>query len=123
MFFIDSRSRTPIYEQLTQNIISQITNGVLLPDEQLPSVRNLARDLGINPNTVQKSYQELESKGIIYQASGRGSFVADCQQLTKTLSDSKLESLRKPLTEAKLANVKLEGILALLKEIYKGVSK
>lgn len=70
MFSIDSRSRMAIYEQLVQNIIGLIARGVLQPDDQLPSVRNLARDLGINPNTVQKAYQELEAKGMIYQAAG-----------------------------------------------------
>ena len=73
MFSIDSRSRVPIYEQLIQNIIGLIARGALQPDDQLPSVRSLARDLGINPNTVQKAYQELEAKGMIYQAAGRGS--------------------------------------------------
>ena len=76
MFSIDSRSRMAIYEQLVQNIIGLIARGVLQPDDQLPSVRNLARDLGINPNTVQKAYQELERQGIIYTVPGRGSFVS-----------------------------------------------
>lgn len=82
MFSIDSRSRMAIYEQLVQNIIGLIARGVLQPDDQLPSVRNLARDLGINPNTVQKAYQELEAKGMIYQAAGRGSFIAPGESLT-----------------------------------------
>ena len=76
MFSIDTRSRIPIYEQLKNNIAGLIASGVLSEDEQLPSVRSLARELGINPNTVQRAYQELEGQGIIYQATGRGSFVS-----------------------------------------------
>ena len=62
MFSIDSRSRVAIYEQLVQNIIGLIARGVLQPDDQLPSVRNLARDLGINPNTVQRPIRSWRPK-------------------------------------------------------------
>ncbi|MEG2144439.1 MAG: GntR family transcriptional regulator, partial [Oscillospiraceae bacterium] len=55
MYSIDVRSRVPIYEQLKQNIVKLISTGILDPDEQLPGVRSLARELGINPNTVQKA--------------------------------------------------------------------
>ena len=79
MFTVNPRSITPLYEQLEQNIISMIASGILSADDQLPSVRSLARDLGLNPNTVQKAYSHLEDKGIIYQATGRGSFVASVE--------------------------------------------
>lgn len=76
MFDIDLQSRVPIYEQLYQKIVELTVNGVLKENEQLPSVRSLAKQLGINPNTVAKTYQELERNGIIYSASGRGSFIS-----------------------------------------------
>ncbi|HBQ26608.1 MAG TPA: GntR family transcriptional regulator, partial [Syntrophomonas sp.] len=71
MFELDFRSRIPIYEQLVDKIIELIINNVLKPDEQLPSVRVLASELTINPNTIQKAYRELEYQGYIYSVPGK----------------------------------------------------
>lgn len=76
MFHIDQRSTQPIYEQILNSVEALIISGVLLKDEQLPSVRAVARDLAVNPNTIQKAYGFLEERGIIYSRPGRGSFVA-----------------------------------------------
>ena len=76
MFSIDLTSRTPIYEQIYNKIIELIISGTLVENSQLPSVRSLAKDAGVNPNTVAKAYQELERNGIIYSLQGRGSFIA-----------------------------------------------
>lgn len=76
MFDLDLQSRTPIYEQLYKKTIELIIKGVLKENEQLPSVRSLAKELSVNPNTVSKAYQELERNKIIYSVSGRGSFVS-----------------------------------------------
>ena len=76
MITIDYKDRKPIYEQLIDNIKDLIVKGILIRDDQLPSVRQLANDLAINPNTIQKAYSELERQGIIYSLKGRGSFVA-----------------------------------------------
>lgn len=76
MFDIDLQNRTPIYEQLYKKTVELIIKNVLKENDQLPSVRSLAKELGINPNTVAKAYQELERNKIIYSISGRGSFVA-----------------------------------------------
>lgn len=76
MLSIDLTSRTPIYEQIYSKIIELIVNGTLSENDQLPSVRSLAKDTGVNPNTVAKAYQELERNGIIYSLQGRGSFIA-----------------------------------------------
>ena len=76
MIKIDLQSRTPIYEQLQEQILRLSLLGVLDQNEQLPSVRALAREIGVNPNTVAKAYQELERQGIIYTVPGRGSFVS-----------------------------------------------
>lgn len=75
MFDIDLQSRIPIYEQLYKKTVELIIKGVLKENDQLPSVRSLAKELGVNPNTVSKAYQELERNKIIYSVSGRGSFV------------------------------------------------
>ena len=76
MFDIDLMSRTPIYEQLYRRVIELIMKGILQEQDKLPSVRSLATDLGVNPNTVAKAYTLLERDGIIYSLAGRGSFVA-----------------------------------------------
>lgn len=76
MFSIDLTSRVPIYEQIYNKIIELAVSGTLAENEQLPSVRNLAKDTGVNPNTVAKAYQELERKGVIYSVPGRGSFIS-----------------------------------------------
>ena len=118
MFSIDYRSPVPLYLQIVDNVERLAARGVLQPDDQLPSVRSLARDLGINPNTVQKAYQELEAKGMIYQAAGRGSFIAPGESLTDSIVQQKLKEARPPILSAKKAGVPRERILALVDEIY-----
>lgn len=75
MFELDLRSREPIYEQLIDKIKEHIIKHILKPDEQLPTVRVLASELTINPNTIQKAYRELENRGYIYSVPGKGNFV------------------------------------------------
>ncbi len=81
MFDIDLMSRTPIYEQLYKKVVELILKGVLNEQDKLPSVRSLATDLGVNPNTVAKAYNLLERDGIIYSLAGRGSFIAKPDKL------------------------------------------
>lgn len=75
MFSIDFQSRIPIYEQIVNQVERFIVCGVLKSGEQLPSVRQMAFDLGANPNTIQRAYTELERMGIIVSVIGKGSFV------------------------------------------------
>lgn len=76
MFHIDNRSRVPIHQQLQAQIVRYVSLGLLLPDQQLPSVRAMAQQLGINPNTVQKAYAALEMNGVLYTVVGRGAFIS-----------------------------------------------
>ena len=75
MIHLDHRDRRPIYEQALEAIRQQIRAGVLLPGEQLPSVRELSAMLSVNPNTIQRSYRELEMQGWIATVPGKGCFV------------------------------------------------
>lgn len=77
MIKIETSSFIPIYEQIKKEIKSRISLGVLKKDEPLPSIRDLAADLIINPNTVARAYRELEMEGFIYTRKGKGCFVAD----------------------------------------------
>jgi GntR family transcriptional regulator len=77
MFSIDFQSRVPIYEQIVSQVERFIVTGILKENEQLPSVRQIAFDLGINPNTIQRAYTELERRGIIVSVVGKGSFITN----------------------------------------------
>ena len=94
MFELDVRSRKPIYEQLVDKLKELIMNEILKPDEQLPSVRTLAQELTINPNTIQKAYRELEAQGFIYSLKGKGSFV---NPVSPKKDSEKVEAIMKEL--------------------------
>jgi GntR family transcriptional regulator len=87
---LDLKSRVPIYEQLVDKVKQLIIQGVIKPDEKLPSVRSLAQELTINPNTIQKAYRELEREGYIYSLPGKGSFVG---QVTEQENSRRINSL------------------------------
>ena len=75
MIHLDYRDARPIYAQIADNLRNQIAAGILRPDDRLPSVRELAAELAINPNTIQRAYRELESEGWIATVPGKGCFV------------------------------------------------
>ena len=90
MILIDYKSRKPIYEQIIENMKQLVVSGALKRDEQIPSVRQLAQELAINPNTIQKAYAELERQGVIYSLKGRGSFVGSSLQELRTVQQKEL---------------------------------
>ncbi|MBQ9119740.1 MAG: GntR family transcriptional regulator [Lachnospiraceae bacterium] len=81
MILINYKDRRPIYEQIVDGMTEMIRRNLFAPGEQLPSVRSLAMELSLNPNTVQRAYTELEQKGIIYCVKGKGNFVADGSEI------------------------------------------
>ena len=95
MINIDYQSRTPIYEQIVERFQMLILKGVLKPDDQMPSVRSLALQLSINPNTIQKAFAQLEQQGYIYPVKGRGNFVSGSGQLAKQKKLAFFEDLKK----------------------------
>ena len=76
MIVLDYRDSRPLYQQVKDSLRRMMLTGLLEPDEKLPSVRPLATQLAINPNTIQRAYAELEAEGYIYSVAGRGSFVS-----------------------------------------------
>ncbi|KHE72800.1 GntR family transcriptional regulator [Halobacillus sp. BBL2006] len=121
MIELDVRSRKPIYEQLVEKLKQLIIHEVLKEDEKLPSVRDLAQQLTINPNTIQKAYRELESQGYIYSVKGKGSFVHPVQQSKNAEELKKVrEELRKLFAEAIYLGMTSEEIQALLHEVQGG---
>ena len=75
MIVLDYRDSRPLYQQVKDSLRRMMLTGLLEPDEKLPSVRSLATQLAINPNTIQRAYAELEAEGYIYSVAGRGSFL------------------------------------------------
>ena len=117
---VDYRDRRPIYEQLVGNIRALILRGVLLPDEKRPSVRCLAAELAINPNTIQKAYAELERIGMIYSSPGRGSFVSGESSILRRESFRLAqESLAAAMHEAKLSGFSADAARKLINEIWR----
>lgn len=96
MITVDYKDRTPIYEQIIKNIENLIAMGVFEQDDKLPSIRQLAIDLSINPNTIQKAYTKLEDMGLIYTIKGVGKFISKPNCDTKAL---KLQSIFKNIEE------------------------
>ncbi|MCI8336072.1 MAG: GntR family transcriptional regulator [Peptococcaceae bacterium] len=76
MIHLDYGDHRPIYQQIIEKIEDLIVNGAISPNEQLPSVRTLAMELSINPNTIQRAYAQLEKNDIIYTIPGKGCFAA-----------------------------------------------
>ena len=98
MFQLDLKSRKSIYEQVIDNLKELIMTETLSAGEKLPSVRELSKQITVNPNTVQKAYRELERQGYIYTTSGVGTFVADRSQIQADPRD--LQAAKAALDEA-----------------------
>ena len=81
MILLDYKDSRPIYEQVVEKLQELMILGVLEEDCQMPSVRSLAMELSINPNTIQRAYSELERRGYLYSVKGRGSFVGSIRRL------------------------------------------
>ena len=121
MLYVDYKSGLPIYEQVYNGILHLADLGVLKPGDQLPSVRAVAAEAGVNPNTVQKAYAMLERDGVIRSVPGRGSYLAEHAALRDSRRRAALENLGKAAAEAVRAGVPEEEILAAVREgIEKG---
>lgn len=119
MFIIKPTSRLPIFEQLKAQILEFISLGVLSPNDKLPSVRSLATELSINPNTVAKAYQELELQGYVYTVPGKGCFVGD-NNLDDQIKQVKLKEFRGVVEEFKRYNIPMDDMVDTIKAVYGG---
>ena len=117
-FHIESASRVPIYRQLVAQIREAVARGQLKPDERLPSVRELSRELVVNPNTVARVYTELERDGMLNTRPGLGVFVAQPRmELTKKVRRERLMALVDALlTEAVHLGFAAEDVQGLICE-------
>lgn len=113
MILLDLKDSRPIYEQVVERFQELMMLGILEEDSQMPSVRGLAMELSINPNTIQRAYGELERQGYTYSVKGRGSFVGSIRKLReakKTELERKLEKLAR---EAKTIGILREEFVTL----------
>ena len=115
MIAINYRDARPIYEQLRDGFRQLILSGVLRPDERLPSVRELAGSLAVNPNTIQRAYRELEAEGYICSVPGKGSFVCREPEALRTRRRELLEKLGALGGELRLLGVSEQEMLDALR--------
>ena len=119
MLLIDKLSGTPVYEQIIEGIEKNILMGIYPPESVLPSLRELSVTLGINPNTIQKSYAELIRRGIIVPAPGSGTYVApDAIARIREAAEAKLRSLEALVSDLALAGISAEEVTAIVTAVY-----
>lgn len=115
MINLDYQNRTPIYEQIVEQIERYIAFGVLKPKEQIQSIRELAASLGINPNTVKKAYDELEKRGVIITISTKGTFVAEKIDIVINRKiNEKIRVIKEAIIELEKLGMEREEIIKLL---------
>lgn len=121
MFQIDLKNRKSIYEQVIDNFKELILIGVIESDSKIPSVRDLSKQITVNPNTVQKAYRELERQGYIYTVSGVGTFatpVKDLKPDKKLLRDIE-ENLKECLKELLYLGLSKKEIEKIMNDLLK----
>lgn len=114
MFFLNTQSKEPIFEQIQNQILRFIQAGVLAPGDRLPSVRQLAQENGINPNTVSKAYIELEKNGYVYNIPKKGVYVSDID-----LKQSHSNQIVKVLQPLKDSGIQKQELMDAIEILYK----
>ena len=117
MISLNYRDSRPIYEQIRDGLRKLIVTGALGADEKLPSVRALAAQLAINPNTIQRAYNELEGEGYIYSVPGQGRFAAANAAADSARRAELMTQVRELLSELRYLGVSQQELLALVKEV------
>lgn len=116
MLTLNYRDSRPIYGQIKDGLRRMIVTGALEPDERLPSVRSMAMDLAINPNTIQRAYAELEAEGFIYSVPGKGSFAARQRKSDPDRQAELVRRLRELAAELRYLGLTDQEIVSLMRE-------
>ena len=116
MIILDYKDRRPIYEQVAEKLEELMLLGVLGENEPLPSVRSLAMELSINPNTIQRAYAELERQGYIYSIQGKGSFVSDGRHLAEGIRKDWKKQFDVAIEEGLRIGVSYQDMIKILEE-------
>ena len=120
MLMINARDARPIYEQVRDEMRKLIMSGAIAADEKLPSVRELAASLAINPNTIQRAYRELESMGVIYTVPGKGAFASPGDAATDARREELLGQLGEVLSELRVLGMGADELDAVVKQAFEG---
>ena len=116
MISINYRDPRPIYEQIKFSLRRLILSGTMQPDERLPSVRELSAQLAVNHNTVQRAYRELEAEGYIYSVAGKGSFVANDNQVDQGRINKLLAQFDEAVTELSYMGYPMQNLICRIGE-------
>lgn len=117
---IDYRDKRPIYEQIKEKLKNLIISGAIRENEKIPSVRELAAETAINPNTIQKAYKELENENYIYSVRAKGYFVSGVKEINEHINIGELkESLKEVLSELYFLKTDYSEIIDEIDKIYK----
>ncbi len=120
MIQLDFKNPKPIYEQIKDRIKELVINGIMKPEDKIPSVRELAQMLTINPNTIQKAYKDLETEGVIYSVKGKGNFISQPDSdYEQSRREDILAQMSKLTEELIYLKTPVETVLSVIKNIYK----
>ena len=120
MFLVNPKSKQPLYEQLVEQLRRQLILGGMEAGAAMPSVRQLATELGINPNTIQKAYRRMEEEGMIISVPGRGSFVSDdLADMLKRQRAEQLEQTRQMISLCREMGLSKNTINEIVETVYK----
>ncbi len=120
MIQLNYRDAKPIYEQIKDGLRRLVITGAIAKDEKLPSVRELASELAINPNTIQRAYRELESEGYIYTVSGKGSFAAEQADVAGRRNETLLREFDEIVRELLYLSEDKDALIRRIEEIAGG---
>ncbi len=123
MITIDLKSRLPVYEQIKNQIMTLIQIGVLEANAQLPSIRTLSSETGVNVNTVKRAIQELEVMGVIYSVPGKGSFVNENAFANTRIKEKAIDEIRQVIVSSVPKGVTKEDITKILDNIFSNGGK
>ncbi len=123
MILINHKDRRPIYEQIIERFEQLILCGALETNAPMPSVRSLAMELSLNPNTIQRAYQELERAGYIYTIKGKGSFVSETSQNADKKRQEVKKEMREGIEEALFAGISAQELRQMLEECIEEAKK
>ena len=121
MIHLNSRDSRPIYEQIMDNLRRLIISGGMAPGDRLPSVRELAAQLAINPNTIQRAYELLEAEGYVSSVPGKGSFAAPHSQVASARRDGLLRTFDETATELFFLGLSADALSQRLSKLDGGV--
>lgn len=118
MILLDYKDRRPLYEQIVERFQELMFRGVLKAEDPMPSVRTMATELSINPNTIQRSYAQLERQGFIYTVKGRGSFVSDVSAIQDMKKQAVIRELGLLVKEAMDVGIDRDRCISYVNMIY-----